>query len=101
MITKQTCYHIWNCHNEIDKANEILKAMAEKLAKDETKKAPELDDGFGRSRGLQLGVPYSDSGHTLYDVGIEMGVKVIEQHIKDKQARLAELMAIAKIELSA
>jgi hypothetical protein len=101
MITKQTCYHIWNCHNEIDKANEILKAMAEKLAKDETKKAPDLDDGFRRPRGLQLGVPCGDSGHTLYGVGIEMGVKVIEQHIKDKQARLAELMAIAKIELSA
>jgi hypothetical protein len=101
MISKQTCYHIWNCHNEIEKANELLKAMAEKLAKDEDKKAPELNDAFGTPRGLQLGVPSSNSGHTLYGVGIEMGVKVIEQHIKDKQARLVELMAIAKIELNA
>lgn len=101
MISKLTCYHIWNCHNEIEKANELLKAMAEKLAKDETKKAPELDDVFGRPRGLQLGVPSGDSGHTLYGVGIELGVKVIEQHIKDRQARLVELMTIAKIELSA
>lgn len=101
MITKQTCYHIWNCHNEIEKAIELLKEMAGKLAKDADKKAPEIDDGFGRPQGLKLGIPCGDSAHTLYDVNIEMGVKVIEQHIKDKQARLTELMTIAKIELSA
>ena len=100
MISKQTCYHIWNCHNEIEKANELMKAMAEKLAEDDTKKAPELEDPFGRPRGMQLGVPWGDSGHTLYGVGIELGMKVIEEHIKNKQARLQELMAIAKIELS-
>lgn len=100
MISKETCYHIWTCHNEIDKAKELLKSMAEALAKDVDKNPPELTEWTGRKRGLQMGVPFGDSGHTLYDVNPELGLKVIEQHIKDKKTRLNELMAIAKIELS-
>lgn len=74
--------------------------MAEAIAKDVDKNPPELTEWTGRKRGLQMGVPFGDSGNTLYDVNPELGLKVIEQHIKDKKARLNELMAIAGIELS-
>lgn len=100
MISKETCFHIWTCHNEIEKANNLLKEMAEALAKDIDKNPPELTEWTGRKRGLQMGVPFGDSAHTLYDVNPELGLKVIEQHIKEKERRLNELMAIAKIELS-
>ena len=99
MITKETCVKIWNCHNEIEKANELMKTMAEKLAKDADKESPTLYNAFGEQVGLKLGVPSGNDSHTLYGVNVDLGVKIIEQHIREKKCRLEELKAIAKIEL--
>lgn len=73
--------------------------MAKIVKEDIEKEQPSLYDAFGERRGLQMGVPQG-SGHRIFGVNIEMGVKVIEQHKTDMQRRLQELMAIAKIELS-
>jgi len=101
MITKETCVKIWHCHNEIEKSQELISTLAESLKNDAEKKSPTLHDAFGEKAGLQLGVPiFGSSGHSLYGVPIELGLKVIEKHIEAKRHRLEELMAIAKIELN-
>lgn len=46
-----------------------------------------------------LGVPSGDNSHRLFDVNAALSIKIIENHIQEKKARLVELMAIAKIEL--
>lgn len=99
MITKETCVKIWNAYNEIEKAEKLISDMAETLAKDKEKHTPTLHNAFGEQRGLQLAVPSGRDSHSLYNVNIDLGVKVIEEHIKFNRKRLKELQAIAKIEL--
>lgn len=74
--------------------------MAEIVKKDKEKGTPNFYDAFGEKRGLQLGVPSGQDSHRIYGVNVELGVKIIEQHIQDNEKRLEELMAIAKIELA-
>lgn len=74
--------------------------MGSIVIKDQEKGAINLSDAFGDKRGLQLGVPSGSDGHRLFNVNIDLSVKIIEQHIKEQEARLIELMAIAKIELA-
>jgi hypothetical protein len=100
MITKETCVKIWNAHNEIEKANQLIADLAKIVGDDKVKGAPHLRDAFGDRRGLQLGVPCGESSHRLYNVNLDLSVKVIQLHIKEQQDHLIELMAIAKIELS-
>src|SRR5689334_10381071 len=99
MITKETCVKIWSCWNEIDKANELLSNLAKATKEDEEKAPPTIHNAFGENVGLQLGVPSGRDSHYLYGVPIELGVKIIERHIEEKNRRLEELMAFAKIEL--
>lgn len=101
MITKETCVKIWNCWNEIEKGETIIKDMAETVKEDIEKKPPTLYDAFGENRGLQLGVPSGHDSHRIFGVPIDLGIKIIERHIEEKKRRLEELMAIAKIELNA
>ncbi len=101
MITKETCANIWHCYNEIEKAEQLLEEMGNILKRDPEKNPPQIKDVFGGRRDLQLGVPCGSSGHTLYGVGVELGVQVIEAHIESKKKRLEELRTIAKLELKA
>lgn len=100
MLTKETCIKIAQCYQEIENANRIITDMAKIVEQDKDKTYPNLYNAFGERKGLQLGVPSGDNGQRLFDVNLDMGVKVIEQHIKDKNRRLEELMVIAKLELS-
>jgi hypothetical protein len=99
MITKETCVKIFNCHNEIEKAENLIKEMRDKLSQDKEKTIPTFENAFGEKRGLQLGVPSGHSSHWLYNVSFELSIKIIEDHIVANKKRLEELMAIAKIEL--
>lgn len=99
MISKETCVKIWHCHNEVEKCNNLIKEMASKIKQNKDRE-PTLYNAFGEKTGLQLGVPSGHESHILYGVSIDMGVKIIEQHVKDNERRLDELMAIAKIELN-
>lgn len=101
MISKETCVKIFHCHDEIEKAQKLINEMGESLKNDKEKNPPTFRDAFGEMRGLQLGVPSGQDAHRLFSVNPELGIKIIEQHIIDKQKRLEELMAIAKIELMA
>ena len=101
MITKETCVKIYTAHNEIEKANELLKTLSEKVKSDTGKNYDiKFDHWIGNKEGLKLGVPYGDSGHSLYNISPKLAINVIEEHITSNQKRLEELMVIAKIELA-
>lgn len=101
MISKKTAYLIFEAHNEIEKAKELLQRMVDAVKADENKKSKlELDGWFGNKEGLQLSVPSSQSSRSLYNVSSEMALRVIEEHIKNNEQRLIELGIISKIELN-
>jgi|688.fasta_scaffold1105147_1 hypothetical protein len=101
MITKETAVKIWSCHNEIENSEKLISDMAKILSDDKEKNTPSLHNAFGERVGLQLGIPSGSNSHRLFDVNIELSVKIIEKHIEEKRKRLEELMAIATIELRA
>lgn len=99
MITKETAVKIFHAHQEVEKSKKLIADMAEIVAKDKEKKIPYLHNAFGERSGLQLGVPSGDNAHRLFNVNLELSLKIIEKHIEEQQTRLTELMAIAAIEL--
>jgi hypothetical protein len=96
MITKKTCFDIWNCYEAIDRCKKLITDMKEQLDKTGDER---LIDAFGRKKGLELGIPCGDSGHRIFNVRIDLAVKIIEANIKDNEDELKKLMAVATIEL--
>lgn len=99
MISKETAYKIYSCHQEIENSKKLLTDMAEILKKDKEKTPPRLFNAFGEQVGLQLGVPSGENGQRIFNVAPALAIDIIEQHIKDKKKRLTELNAVAKLEL--
>jgi hypothetical protein len=100
MITKETAVKIWNCYNEIESAETIIKDLAES-SKKSPDEAPSLRNAFGERCGLQLGVPSGSNGHQLFGVNLELSIKIVQKHIEEKEQKLQELKAIATLELKA
>lgn len=100
MITKETTVKIWNCYNEIECAEKIMADLAES-SKKTPDEPPSLKNAFGERCGLQLGVPMGSGSHQLFGVNLEMSIKIIQQHIDEKNRRLEELKTIATLELKA
>ncbi len=98
MITKETAVKIWNCYNEIESAEKIMADLAES-SKKSPDEPPSLRNAFGERCGLQLGVPSGSDSHRLFGVNLEMSIKIIQQHIDEKNKRLEELKSIATLEL--
>lgn len=96
MISKETCYKIWNAWNEIEKSEILITDM--KKAYKETG-STDLDDSFGRPQGITLGVPSGHDSHRIFGVPLDLSVKIIEAHIENQKKKLEELKAIATIEL--
>lgn len=102
MITQKTAGRLWNCYREIHAAEKLLEDMAEseRNYRDDVR-AETLKDAFGRRQHLQLGVPTGESCHRLLDVAPELAKTVINAHIANKRAELAEANEQARIELDA
>ena len=97
MITKQTAYDLVAAHQEIENAEDLLKQVRDSFQKREL---PDIRDSFGRrTGGLQLGVPISQSGKTLYQVEWSLCVPVLSAHIGQMRAKLAALNELARTEL--
>jgi hypothetical protein len=96
MISKQTATDIAFAYREIETAEQLLTKISETISRREV---PDLRDAFGRQRGLQLGVPTSESGHTLYDVPWNLAKPIIEAHVASKKALLSALTEKARIEI--
>ena len=100
MISQETAGRIWNCYREIAAGEKLL----EDMAKSEREyggdvRAETLKDAFGRRRQLQLGVPSGENCHRLLDVAPGLAKSVINAHIANKRAELAEANEQARIEL--
>lgn len=99
MITFQTAYDIANTHQEIERAEKLLKDTQEALSR---RQQPDVRDAFGRSQpGLQLGVPSGDNSVRLYQVDWSLCVPVLTAHIGKLRAKLAALDEVARTELGA
>lgn len=99
MITFQTAYDIANAHQEIERAENLLKETQEALSR---RQQPDIRDAFGRRHGgLQLGVPSGENSQRLYQVEWNLCVPVLKAHIGSMQAKLSALNELARIELDA
>lgn len=95
MISKQTAFDLWVAYDEIAKGEKLLSQMQEQLSRGET---VDLRDSFGRSRGLQLGIPSGESGHRLFDVHPTLAIEVIRAHVAQKKIELTIINERAKAE---
>ena len=106
MLTKEICERIWHCHREIEAGNKLIEEVTE-IAKNNAnaRGQRELEKGikdvFGRDRELELGVPTSDNAKRIFRVSFDLAIPIINAHIANKAAELAELNEIAKLEMSA
>lgn len=97
MISKETAVKIHNCHVQIENGKRLILDMKEALKKTGDAK---LDDAFGGRRDLELGVPSGSSGHRIFGVRFDLGVKIIKEHIKDQKKKLEKLKGVAELELT-
>lgn len=96
MISKETATDIALAYREIETAEQLLTKVTDAL---DRRQVPDLRDSFGRQRGLQLGVPTSETGHTVFDVPWNLAKPIIEAHIASKKALLSALTEKARGEI--
>ncbi len=101
MISKEICEKIWHCHREIECSEKLLADIKETIQKAKcADNPPALKDHFGyRHQTLQLGVPSGESSHRLYALSFALAEPIIRAHIAHKQAELAEMNEMARLEL--
>lgn len=99
MITYQTAFDIASAHQEIQRAEKMLKETQEAISR---RQQPDIRDAFGRQQGgLQLGVPSGESSVRLYQVEWSLCVPVLRAHIGQMEAKLMALNELARSELDA
>ncbi|MBZ9759449.1 hypothetical protein LB553_00920 [Mesorhizobium sp. CA8] len=99
MISKETATDIAYAYREIETAEKLLTDIAATMDKSSH---VDIRDAFGRrADGLQLGIPTSDTGRTLYQVPWPLARPIIEAHIAAKKAALSALNEKARFELDA
>lgn len=106
MLSQEMCKKIWACHREIEtgkslliEVEKIINANEERQRTQAHGEALSLKDAFGRSQGLQLGIPSGDNCHQLLNMSYDLAKPVIKTHISNKEAELAELNEMAKLEI--
>lgn len=97
MITKEIARLIHNCYTEIEQGNLMITELKKSLNE---KGEFELKDSWGESRGLELHIPTSHSGHTIKRVPIQLALDVIDLHIKAQNIELERLRDVCKIQLA-
>ena len=97
MITVDTALQIARAYREIEVARELLKTIREGRDKF---CAPDIRDAFGRpQRGLELGIPTSDTSRRCMNVEWELAEPIILAHIARQESILIALSAVAAREL--
>ncbi len=92
MITEKTARGIAIAHHEIRVARDLLGKIEEG---ERANAEPDLRDVYGRTRGLQLGVPQGETAHRLYTVSYSAAKLVLADHIAQQEAVIARLSALA------
>jgi hypothetical protein len=98
MITKETAARIWKCYQDIEVGQKLTEDMKGAMEHGDD---PNPRDPFGRQRCLQLGIPCGDTGHRMFDVQPRLAISVIQAHIANQVAALAEANEQARLELEA
>lgn len=96
MIKRQTAAQIAYAYAEIDAAEKLLEEI--EAAKKDFRE-PDFRDGFGRRRGLTLGVPSGDSGQRILDLSPTLGAIIIRAHIDQKRSEITALCETARVEM--
>ena len=104
MLSQKVCEEIWQCQREIATAEKLLEELKALINKNKENRfanqhEERLKDIFGRDGDLELGVPTGERSKRLFRVSYELAVPVINAHIANKAAALAELNEMAKLEL--
>lgn len=97
MISKDTAVQIAYAYRDIETGEELLNKIIKDMRHGE--KDVDLRDAFGRKRGLELGIPSGSGSTRLYQLSWDLAQPVIVAHIAKVRARLAELNAIARMEM--
>lgn len=100
MISKELLVKTWHCYTEIEKAEKMLKDLANSVNEHKENTEPTLYNAFGEKEGLSLGIPCGSSSYILYGVSIELGIKCIKAHIKNNKKKILEFEKLVKEELS-
>lgn len=99
MISHKTAFDIACAHQEIERAEKMLKDTQDAIGRRAT---PDIRDAFGRPQGgLQLGVPSGDNSTRLYMVDWNLCIPVLTAHIGQVRAKLAALNEVARSEIDA
>jgi len=97
MITKEIARLIHNCYTEIESAEKMIEELQKSL---NDKGEFELKDNWGNSRGLELHVPTSQSGHSIKRVPMSLALNVIKLHVITQEKELERLKDVCKIQLA-
>lgn len=97
MITKDIARLIHNCYSEIESGEKMIIELQKSINE---KGDFEFKDGWGNSRGLELHIPTSTSGHSIKKVPFQLALDVITKHIEAQNIELARLKDVCKIQLA-
>ena len=98
-ISKQTAMDIALAYREVETAEKLLEDVRGTM--DRIHRTTDIRDAFGRvQHGLQLGIPTSETGRTLFNVPYSLAVPIIETHIATQRALISALAEKAKAELA-
>jgi hypothetical protein len=97
MITKDTARLIHNCYTEIESAEKMVVELKNAINE---KGEFEFKDNWGNSRGLELHVPTSSSGHSIKRVPFQLALDVIKLHVEAQEKELERLKQVCRIQLA-
>ncbi len=101
MLSQKTAAALYNCHQQIVNAEQLLQQTKESILKDEDRfsEYKGLIDAFGsQKRRLELGIPSGSSGSRLVNVDPDLAVIIIEAQIGKYKSQLGALNQIAALE---
>ena len=97
MVTKETARLIHNCYTEIEEAGKMIVELKKALNE---KGEFEFKDNWGNSRGLELHIPTSMSGHSIKRVPFQLALDVIQLHVEAQEKELERLKQVCRVQLA-
>jgi len=100
MISKEVAAKIWDCYQQIEQGQKMLKTLKESI--NEQGEFELAKDWTGQKRGLELHIPCGNSSgsYSIEKVPLEVGLEVIKNHIKNSKAELKKLKTLCKTQLA-
>lgn len=97
MITKDTARLIYNCYSEIENGEKMIEEL--KQAIDENGDFVLTDSWGERKRFLELHIPSKNSGYSIKQLPMQLGIDSIMIHIEKQKEKLEQLKQVVKVQL--